>query len=102
MPGEAFAVVLPAGGPVEVLVPALAESSLAAAVRLIGADGRDFVAFAGSDPAPRGSWQLMAGRAVVPGLPEGEWAVEVEAIDARTWSGTLRTSGRGAARVRLE
>jgi hypothetical protein len=88
-PGPPVTVTLPIEARLEVRVPELSLSNLAAELSLWRADGTrfDFLWVWGS---PR-RWRLEGGWVEVEHLPAGNWRVEVVASDGRTWSTQVTT-----------
>ena len=87
VPGPPVSVRLRPAGSFDVRVPALATSDLTADIRLVGPDQRPLSTL---EPA-RGlvdSWQLVAGRTRVGGVPPGLWQLRVTAADGQVWSDT--------------
>ena len=101
VPGDAHEVVLPAAGRLVVRVAALVESDAVGAVAVAGTDGRPFQAFA-MGGALVDQWPLIGGRAVIEGVPAGQWTIRAEAVDGQAWSGAVVTTGGPDVGVALE
>ena len=100
-PGPPVPVMLPPACRMEVIVPELASSSVAAWATVSTPDGRPFRALGwGADPVSR--WQLSAGRVELDSLPPGSWRVRVEASDGRSWAGETTAAPAAQATLRLE
>lgn len=98
-PGNAGRVVLPLPGVLDMKVPALSESRVAAKVRLTDANGRPY----------RVAWQpgqidhdLRTGARRFDRIAPGTWKVDVTADDGRTWSGTATVAAGDTAQVTLQ
>ncbi len=101
VPGEPVAVVLPAAGELEVRVPALLETDEVATVTVLGTDGRPFTHLE-VGASLRSQWTMVAGRAIIDGLPAGSWILHVTHADGRVWSGSAVTTGGPAIEVVLD
>lgn len=101
VPGEPVTITLPTAGHLRVRVPALEDSHRTAELTLATADGHPFrVLDLGGRPRER--WPVVAGRALVDGLPTGTWILQVSDPDGVIWQTSASTSGSGLAEVVLD
>lgn len=92
VPSKPVPVILPAGGRLTVRIPSLLAADQAAVLVLTDGGGTPFRA-----PSPYGTvqtqWTMDGGKAVVEGVPAGEWRLRAVAPDGRSWERTLATPG---------
>lgn len=101
VPGEPLALVLPDAARLAVRVPALAASDDIAALGVRAADGRPLQVL-GLGGRPAQQWQVVAGKAVVDGVPAGGWMIEVTTPDGRRWASAVATDGLADMAVTVE
>jgi uncharacterized GH25 family protein len=100
VPGPRVTVRLPASGWLELRVPALETSAVPAVVSIRGADGIAYAAPSYGRIDTR--WRLVRGRLSRVPLPVGEWTLEVEAPDGRSWQGRAQVQEGEVAEVVLD
>jgi len=94
-------VTLPPAGRLNVRVPALLSSDRIGTVRLLGQNGQTFWTLGPGGIAVQ-QWPLAGGKAVVEGLPPGNWTVQVETPDGQRWQGSAVTTGTVEAAATIE
>lgn len=99
-PGNAGRVVLPQAGGLEIRVPALADGTVGARLRLTDSAGRPYRAPWGGQAL--GEHPLILGSRELQRVAVGAWKVTVVADDGRTWSGTATVVPGRVERVTLE
>ncbi|MEM9598295.1 MAG: carboxypeptidase-like regulatory domain-containing protein, partial [Acidobacteriota bacterium] len=85
---------------VRVLVPDLAASDAIATLSLRDAAGNPFRSL-DALAVPRGSWPVVAGRALLDGVPAGSWSLVARTDDGAAWTGSLEVGGGGDVTVEL-
>ncbi|MEM9596806.1 MAG: carboxypeptidase-like regulatory domain-containing protein, partial [Acidobacteriota bacterium] len=100
VPSEPLAVVLPDAGRLRVRVPSLVDAEAVASLVVRDAAGRPFQHLAWGG-ALETAWTVSGGRAVVEGIPAGQWTVEATAADGRVFSAVAVTTGGPDVEVTL-
>jgi protocatechuate 3,4-dioxygenase beta subunit len=100
-PGDTLMVGLQPACRLVVNVPELADSETIAMVRLRGSDGLPFRS-PGFGGMPRSEWRVRAGRTELNTLPPGNWTINVNTSDGRSWTGSATTTAGLMAEATLE
>lgn len=98
VPGDPVRLTLPPSSRLRVRVPELVTSVSVAVLTLTGPDGRIFRGNT-SEAGNRRQWPVEGGRATVPSLPPGLWALHVVAPDGASWSGSVMVEAGVSAAV---
>lgn len=101
VPGQPIDLVLPDAARIAVRVPALVPTDSIASLRIVGTDGGPFQTLDLAGNLEQ-EWNLVAGSAVVEGVPAGNWVVSATTSDGRRWEQPLTTDGRADVHVELE
>ncbi len=101
VPGPTLELTLPGAARVAVRVGELGSSDLMASLRLTAPEGTP-LRILGLGGALETDWRMIAGHAVVDGVPAGTWIVQVTSSDGRSWAGTAATDGFHDTTVTLD
>lgn len=98
-PGPPIIVRLEPACRLEVGVPALAEDTARATMRVTGSDGVPFIEVLWG--TVRREWPLYGGAHTLSGLPAGSYNVEVTTPDGRRWQGSVGVSPGATTRLEM-
>ncbi len=101
VPGEPLALALPDAARFVVRFPSLMTSDSIASLRGLDANGQALQTL-GLGGILQQQWQLIAGTAIVEGVPAGHWMVSASAPDGRTWTSAVATDGGSDVQITLE
>ena len=100
VPEDSPHLILHPGATLEILAPAVIRQQSTATVRLLDPNGRPFQAFLEGRVASR--FPLLRGHVRIEQVPAGVWAVEVTAVDQRSWSQSVTLEAGGQVHLRIE
>ncbi|HBL31391.1 MAG TPA: hypothetical protein DD490_31580, partial [Acidobacteria bacterium] len=101
VPGPPVGVTFPNAAPLQIQVPALAESSLVGTARLVGGTGTVLATLSSTGQLATET-PVTGGIAIVDNVPAGVWKIQVDAPDGRRWNAVASTDGHSGISVQLE
>ncbi len=101
VPGRALELALPPAGEIEVRVPDLAETGTGGVAEAFGPSGSPLVALEGGTGRFLSSWSVHDGRALMVGVPVGEWSIRVTGRNGSVWTGRVSVEAGVRALVTL-